>query len=196
VSRRFGRVWRGATFAVFCVFLAAKPLLAQASGASPADSATGWRFRWLNFAIVLGAIIYFFVKRAAPYFRRHSEEIARQIAEGTRAREAAEKQRREVREKLAGIEREIAEMAAEAKRGAEAEAERLHALMRKDAEAIERAAEEEIAAAGRAAAMKWKALAAELAIARAEDTLRRELTPQAEAALFQTFVAELERSAN
>ena len=74
--------------------LAAAPVLAEESNPSPADSPTGQIFRWVNFAIVFGLIVYAF-RKARPYFRSHTEEIAQKIAEGARAREAAEKQRSE-----------------------------------------------------------------------------------------------------
>ena len=177
------------------LFVAA-PVLAQEGEASPADSTTGWVFRWLNFAIVFGAIAYFTVKKGGPYFRAHAEEIARKIAEGTRAREAAERQRKEVQAKLANIEKDIAEMRAESQRDAHAEEQRLRALAREEAQKIERAAQAEIAAAERDARMELKAFGAKLAIERAEALLREELTPKSEEALFQAFVQELGRSVN
>jgi F-type H+-transporting ATPase subunit b len=187
---------RRAGFLGVLVLVGALPLLAQEGEASPADSTIGWVFRWLNFAIVFGAIGYFAVKKGGPYFRGRAEEIARMIAEGTRAREAAERQRQEAQAKLANIEREVAEMRAEANRDAEAEAQRLRALAREEAEKIERAAQAEIVAAERAARMELKAFAARLAVERAETLLREELTPKSEAALFQAFVQELGRSVN
>jgi len=174
--------------------LFAIPAMAQESE-SPADTTTGWVFRWLNFAIVLALIVYFF-RWLGPYFRKHSEEISSKIAEGARAREAAEQQRRGVQAKMAGIQTEVSAMREAAKRGALAEAERLKALARTEAEAIERAAQAEIAAAERAARIELKLLAARIAVERAESVLRQELTPQAEAALFKGFVAELEGSPN
>jgi F-type H+-transporting ATPase subunit b len=190
------RLLRNAGLLAMFVSMAAMPLLAQEGEASPVDSPTGWVFRWLNFAIVFGVIAYFAVKKGGPYFRRQAEEISRKIAEGTRAREAAERQRQEVQAKLANIENEIAGMRAEAKRDAEAEAQRLRALGREEAEKIERAAQAEIVAAERAARMELKVFAARLAVERAEAQLRQELTPKSEAALFQAFVQELERSVN
>jgi F-type H+-transporting ATPase subunit b len=178
------------------VLLTALPVLAQEGEASPADSPIGWIFRWLNFAIVFGAISYLAWIKGGPYFRGQAEEISRKIAEGARAREAAERQRKEAQAKLANIESEIATMRAEAKRDAEAEAQRLRALAREEAEKIERAAQAEIAAAERAARTELKALAARMAVERAEALLRKELTPKSEAALFQAFVQELERSVN
>ena len=177
------------------VLLAAGPALAQENQPSPADTPTGWLFRWINFAIVLALIIYAF-RKAAPSFRSHQEEISRQIEEGKRAREAAERQQREAEAKIAGIDKFVAEMRAEAKRGVEAEAARLRDLAKTEAEMIEAAAKAEIAAAERAARLELKVFAARIAVERAEAMLQKEMTPGAEAALFGTFVAQLERSAN
>jgi F-type H+-transporting ATPase subunit b len=178
------------------VFLcAAAPVLAQESEPSPADSSTGWVFRWINFAIVLGLIVYA-LRKAAPGFRSHAEEISQKIAEGTRAREAAEKQRAEAQAKLAGIGNDVAQIRAEAKKGAEFEAQRLHDLARSEAAAIERAAQAEIAAAERAARNELKVWAAQIAVERAEASLRQQMTPDAEATLVRTFVAELEVNVN
>jgi F-type H+-transporting ATPase subunit b len=195
---------RGAFFSlarrVGCIavlsLLAVLPALAQEGESSPADSPTGWIFRWLNFAIVFGAITYFAVKKGGPYFRRQADEISRKIAEGARAREAAEQQRKEIQAKLAGIEQEVAAMREEAKRDADAEAQRLRALARAEAQKIEVVAQAEIAAAERAARMELKSLGARMAVERAEALLREELTPKAETALFHNFVRELERSPN
>jgi F0F1-type ATP synthase membrane subunit b/b' len=193
VSMR-ARLRQAASFSV-CLLLIAAPAFAQENEPSPADSTTGWIFRWLNFAIVLGIAVYGF-RKAAPYFRTHAEEISQKIAEGTRAREAAEQDRRAAQAKLAGIETEVAQMRVDAKRGAQAEAGRLRAMARAEAEAIERSAQAEIVAAERAARLELKALAARIAVERAEAVLRSELTPETESTLFRNFVAELERSAN
>ncbi len=186
------RIRQAGSFAAFFLLLAL-PVFAQDEQPSPADSTTGWVFRWLNFAIVLGLFIYAFGK-AAPYFRRHAQEISEKIAEGTRAREAAEAGRRAAQAKLAGIETEVAALRVEAKRSAQTEGERLRAQARAEAEAIERSAHAEIAAAERAARLELKALAARIAVEHAEALLRSELTPRTEATLFGNFVAELEGS--
>lgn len=181
--------------AVAALLLAAAPALAQESGSSITDSTSGWVFRWVNFALLAAILVYAFWK-AGPKFRKNSEEITRKIAEGTRARDAAERQRREVRTKLAAIDTEVAAMREEAKRGAEAEAERIRALAKAEAELIERAAQAEIAAAQRAARLELRATAARMAIHMAEGMLREKLTPGDESALFRNFVAELERNPN
>jgi F-type H+-transporting ATPase subunit b len=176
------------------VILLSLPALAQDS-TPPEDTSTGHIFRWLNFAIVF-ALIVWGLSKALPHFRSNTEAISAQIAEGARAREAAEQQRRQVQGKIAGIPQEVETMRADAKRSMQAESERLRALARNEAETIERAAQAEIAAAERAARIELKTIAAGLAIERAEAVLRGELTPEAEAGLFRGFVADLNGSRN
>jgi F-type H+-transporting ATPase subunit b len=191
-----GHARRMALLSGIALLLLAMPALAEESNPAPENSPAGWVFRWINFAIVFFAIVYFFAKVAGPSLRVSSDEISQKIAEGARAREAAERQRREVKEKVANIEKDVASLREAARRGAEAEAVRLKVLAKQEAETIERAAQAEIFAAQRAAQLELKALAARLAIERAEALLRNEITLEAQASLFRTFVAELERSAN
>ncbi|HUJ32650.1 MAG TPA: ATP synthase F0 subunit B [Candidatus Acidoferrum sp.] len=185
------RLLTAAGFFATLFFLACSPALAQEGEASPADSPTGWIFRWLNFAIVFGAIAYFAVKKGRPYFRENAAAIAAKIAEGARARDAAEEHRREIDAKMADLDKEIAAMREEAKRDADAEGKRLRALARQEAERIEQTAQAEITAAERAARLELKALAARLALERAQSLLEKELTPQVEAGLFRAFVQDL-----
>ena len=180
----------------FLVLLVAMPALAQEGEASPADSTVGWIFRWLNFVLVFGAIAWAIRKYGAPYFRQHADEISQQIAESARAREAAERQRREMQAKLAGLDDEVMRIRAAAKRDADAKAQRLRDQAHAEAEKIQRVAREEIAAAEREARMGLKILGARLALDRAEKLVREEITPQAEEVLFREFLVELQRSLN
>lgn len=177
-------------------FLGAAPLLAQQESAPVANSSVGWIFRWINFALVFGAIIYYAVKKGGPYFRENAEVISERIAEGARAREAAEERRREIETKMAALGNEIEEMRVLAKRDSEAELQRLRAMSRDDAQRIEKAAEAEIAAAERASRLELKALAARLTLERAESLLKQQLDPQNDAALFRAFVADVAGRAN
>jgi F-type H+-transporting ATPase subunit b len=179
----------------FFLLATAAPAFAQDEG-SPADTTIGWVFRWLNFALVFGGIAYLLVKVGRPLFRSRAEAVANAIAEATRVREEAEARLRDAEAKLAGLEREIATLRGEARRDAAAEADRIRGLARDEAEKIARAAQLEIQAAERAARMELKAAGARLAIDRAESLLRREITPQAESALFRGFVHDLERGVN
>jgi F0F1-type ATP synthase membrane subunit b/b' len=177
------------------LFVTTAPVFAAEEARNSADSMAGWVFRWLNFAIVFGGIAYLLVK-AGPAFRGKADKISAAIGEASRAREAAERQRRETQQKLANLEKEIAEMRTEAKRDADAEAQRLRDMAKSEAEKIEKVARAEIAATERAARLELKATGAQLAIDGAAALLRQNLTPQGEAQLFRAFVAELEGNLN
>jgi F0F1-type ATP synthase membrane subunit b/b' len=169
---------------------AAAPAFAEEAKQSPADAPVGQVFRWINFAIVMALLIYGF-RKALPYFHTHAEEISQKIAEGARAREAAEKRRSEAQAKLASIGTDVAEMRLEAKRAAALEAERVRGLARTEADTIERAAQAEIAATERAARLELKTLAARMAIERAEVLLREELKPKVQTERFLELVVAL-----
>lgn len=190
------RLLNALTFSALLLFFCALPALAQESRKGPEDSSIGWVFRWVNFVLVAGLIVYLMVKKGGPYFRRTTQAVSSKVAEGTRAREAAEQRRREIETKLAGLDKEIEEMRATAKRDSEAEVRRLRAMARDDAERIEKSAQAEIAAAERAGRLELKALAARLTVERAESLLRAELNPENDAALFRAFVGELGGRAN
>jgi F-type H+-transporting ATPase subunit b len=191
------RAWLGGiAVAAVLVLCEVGPAFAQEEGASPADSTIGWVFRWLNFGLVFGGIAYLLARYGAPAFRTRADAISNAIAEGARAREEAENRRREAEAKLAGLEREIAEIRAAARKDTQAEIERIRALAREDAEKIERAALAEIDAAERAARIELKKLAADLAIEGASTLLRQQITPRAQGLLFRNFIEELERGVN
>jgi F-type H+-transporting ATPase subunit b len=176
------------------VLLFAVPSFASEAGDAPADSPAGRTFRWVNFAIVFAGLLYVVVKWGAPAFRRHAEEISQKIAEGARAREAAEVHRAEIRAKLDGLEAEVEKMRVDAAREAEAEAQRLRSLSKREAQKIEDNAQAEIAAAIRAGQLALKSLAARHAIAQAEALLRKEIDATADSNLVRAFVKDLEGS--
>jgi F0F1-type ATP synthase membrane subunit b/b' len=188
--REFGRV-----AAVFCsaILLTAGPVFAQEAAT---ESPAGRTFRWLNFAIVFALLAYVIVKYGAPSFRKRASQIAEKIAEGARAHEAAETQRREIQAKVANLQSEIEQLRVQGRRDAEEEAQRLRDTVRSESEKIEQAAHTEIEAAARAGRLELKALGARLSVQLAEAMLRQELTPQAEAKLFRSFVGELGRNVN
>lgn len=179
------------TFTVLC---AAAPVFAQ-EGEGPVNTPSGMIFRIVNSAVVVALFVWAF-KKCTPIFRKRAEEISQKIEEGTLAREAAERQRQEIKAKLAGLETEIQNLRVAGKREAEAEAQRLRELAKVEAQKVEENAKAEIAAAVRAGQMALKSLTAGKAVAQAEAMLRQQITPQTDAGLVRTFVADLDRSIN
>jgi len=182
-----------AIYSAFLLFLMALPA-AAAEGGDETNSPLGWTFRWIHFAIVFGLIAYLLATKAPAYFRGRAESIAASIAESGRSRAEGERRRKEAAEKLAGLEQELAEMRAAALRDGAAEAERIRLAMREEVAKIERAAQAEIAAAARAARSELKAVAARLAVSRAQAQLEKQMTTASEGAIFRAFVVQLTQS--
>ncbi|HME11984.1 MAG TPA: hypothetical protein VKF79_03920 [Candidatus Acidoferrum sp.] len=153
-------------------------------------------FKWINFAIVAGAVIWVFAKVLPPKFRGNAEKINSAIAKATAAKKEADALLREAENKLANLEKEVSELRESATREGAAEAERLRAATQSDEEKIATAAKAEIAAAERAARLELKALAAKLAVEGAESLLARQLTPQVQESLVSEFVKSLEARPN
>jgi F-type H+-transporting ATPase subunit b len=179
------------------VLLAAAPAFAsEEGGEDPVYSTVGLVFRIINFLIVAFGAWYVFAKLLPNKFHARAKGIAASISDAARAKQEAKQRLREAEKKLDRLDLEVNVMRENAQRDAGAEAERIRAAAREEAAKIDRAAEMEIVAAERAARMDLKALAARLAVERAEATLRGEMTPTTEAALFRALVSDLGRSAN
>lgn len=195
-ARRALRLGSSLAAMVFAAALLAAPALAAANPQEEAGTTTGWIYRWINFAIFVGVLVWVFVKKTPPYFRGRQEAIAAAIAESARAREEAERQQREAEAKMATLDKEVADLRERAKRESVAEINRIRALTQEDAKRIEVAGQMEVRAAERAAEMELKAIAARTAIERSEKLLEKQMTAQADATLFREFVVELNGSAN
>jgi len=153
-------------------------------------------FKWINFAIVAGVIVWVFGKLLPPVFRKKADAISSAIKNATNAKAAADARLREAEAKLLNLEKEVAELRASLERESAAELERLRAATDADAQKIATAAKAEIEAAERAARLELKALAANLAVDGAETLLATKLTPQTQESLISNFVKSLEGRPN
>jgi F-type H+-transporting ATPase subunit b len=153
-------------------------------------------FKWINFAIVAGVIVWVFGKLLPPVFRKRAEAVSSAITSATSAKAAADAQLREAESRLANLQKEVTELRAYAEREAAAEAERLRAATQGDTQKIAAAAKAEIEATERAARLELKALAANLAVDGAESLLAKQLTPKAQESLISNFVKSLEGRPN
>ena len=169
---------------------------AAEEGASNAAAAATEIFKWINFAIVAGALIWVFAKILPPKFRANAQNISSAITKATAAKAEADRQLNDAQQRLARLEDEVHALRAEAQKDAAAEAERLRALAKSDVEKVAIAAKAEIAAAERAARIELKALAARLAVDNAESLVAKQLTPQTQEALVANFVESLQGSPN
>ncbi len=164
---------------------------AEEGGNAASEGATEI-FKWINFAIVAGVIVWVFGKLLPPGFRKRAEAVSSAIIDATSAKAAADAQLREVENRLANLQKEVAELRALSEREAAAEVERLRAATESDAQKIAAAAKAEIEATERGARLELKALAANLAVDGAETLLARQLTRTAQESLISNFVKSLE----
>lgn len=169
---------------------------AAEEGDAGAASAPTELFKWINFAIVAAAVIWVFGKILPSKFRANAEKISSAITKAAAAKAEAERKLKDAEQRLARLEEEVRGLREEALREGAAEAERIRALARSDAEKIGIAAKAEIEAAERAARIQLKALAAKLAVEGAESLLAKQLTPMNQDALIAGFVETLQGRPN
>lgn len=187
---------RFAAGVLFVSLFAAVGANATEEGGNAAAERATEIFKWINFAIAAGAIVWVFGKMLPPVFRKRAEAVSSAIANATGAKAAADARLREAESRLANLQNEVAELRAFAERESAAEVQRLRAATQTDAQKIAAAAKAEIEAAERAARLELKALAANLAVDGAETLLAKQLTPQAQESLISNFVQSLEGRPN
>jgi F-type H+-transporting ATPase subunit b len=181
---------------LFVSLFAAVSLQAAEEGGNAAAERATEIFKWINFAIVAGLIVWVFGKKLPSVFRQRAEAVSSAITSATSVKAAADAQLRDAETRLANLQKEVAELRALSEKEAAAEVERLRAATLSDAQKIAAAAKAEIEAAERAARLELKALAANLAVDGAESLLAKQLTPKAQESLISNFVKSLEGRPN
>ena len=182
--------------ALFVLFLAVVGAQAAEEGGNTATERATEIFKWINFAIVAGVIVWVFGKLLPPVFQKRAEAISSAITKATSVKAVADAQLREAETRLANLQKEVAELRAYAEKEAAAEVERLRAATQTDIQKIAAAAKAEMEAAERAARLELKAMAANLAVDGAESLLAKQLTPKAQESLISNFVKSLEGRPN
>lgn len=184
------KVWCGLVVALLVGGWALQAGAAEEGGGA-AEQGTGLAFKWVHFLIVVGALVYVIRKYGRPFFRAKADSISAAIGRASAAKAEAERLLAEAAAKLASLDQEVAAFRAMAHQEAAAELERLRAMTKIDAEKIASAAQAEIAAAERAARVELKALAAKLAVDRAQSLVAEALTPAVQKAMLDHFVEGL-----
>ena len=149
-------------------------------------------WKWANFVVLAGGIGYLVGKNAGPMFAARSRQIRKDIVEAEAARQEAEARAAAVDRRLTNLEAEIAALREEASREAEAETRRLEEHTAAEIGKIQAHAEQNIAAAAKAARLELKRYSAELAIGLAERKIRDRMTPEAQDTLVRGFVRDLQ----
>jgi F-type H+-transporting ATPase subunit b len=191
-AKLYARIIASMLFSVLFVTLSAH---AEEAGSASQQSAENL-FKWINFALVAGLIVWLCLKKGPAFFGRRADVISADIQKSTEAKKQAEEQLRDAETRLQNLEKEVADLRASAQRESAAEADRIRNLTVTDEQKIADAAQAEVDAAERAARLELKALAANLAVNGAESLLLKQLTPAAQEALINNFVKTLDGRPN
>jgi F-type H+-transporting ATPase subunit b len=148
-----------------------------------------WLGMVLNFAIIAGVIIWAGRKYLPGLFRDRTGAIQKAMQEAQKASDEARRKLAEIETRLQKLDVEIGMMRNSAEREGAAEEARIQAAAQEDARKIVSSAEQEIAAAAKAARRQLTAHAADLAVALAQKQIHVDVPT--DQALVRDFAAQL-----
>lgn len=153
-----------------------------------------WLSVFLNFAVVLGVILWASVKWMPGVFRARTASIQQAMLEARKASEEAQRRLAEIERRLSRLDAEIAQMQATAENDAAAEDARTKTAAEEEVRKIVESAEQEIAAAAKTARRDLTAYVADLAVSLAEKQIKVDATT--DQALIKEFSQNLSSQTN
>ena len=166
---------------------------APATGEAPEHEASPWDtfFQWANFLLIGGAIWYLGKKYAVPLLSQRARAIQEDMERSARAVAEASQRLTQIEEQLQRLGEEIQRLRQTALQEAAAEQARIEAVAQSESGKIVQAAEQEIAAAAKAARRELQRYTAELAVGLAEKRIRETISLEAEKRILRSFVNDL-----
>jgi F0F1-type ATP synthase membrane subunit b/b' len=149
-----------------------------------------WKF--INLAVFVVVLIIAMRKFGVrEIFRDRKETIVRELARAREERDAALAKLKEVEERLALLDTEVAKIKEQSVREAAAERERIAGLTKIEITKLGEQATREIESAGKAAKKELRRYAAEQSVRLAEEIVRREMRPEDDARLIANNIEEI-----
>jgi F0F1-type ATP synthase membrane subunit b/b' len=148
-----------------------------------------WLSLVLNFVVIAGAIVWAARKYLPGMFRDRTAAIQKAMQEAQKASEEARSRLAEIESRLLKLDSEIGMIRDAAEKEGAAEEARIKAASEEDARKIVTAAEQEIAAAAKAARRQLTAYAADLAVGLARKQIHVDATT--DQALVRNFAGQL-----
>jgi len=148
-----------------------------------------WVCLVLNFGLIAAVIIWFSKTKLPSLFRSRTASIQRALEEARRASAEANRRLAGIEARLAKLDLEIGEMRAAAEQEAVAEEQRIKTAAADDVRKVVESAEQEIAAAAKAARRELTAYAADLAVTLAAKQIR--VDAATDQALVRNFAQQL-----
>lgn len=131
-----------------------------------------WLAVGINFAIVVGVVAWASKKNLPAMFRNRTATIQKSLEEARRASEGANRRLSDIESRLGRLDQEIADMRTAGEKEAAAEEQRIKAATAEDARRILESAQQEIAAAAKAARRDLTAFTADLAVSLATKQIK------------------------
>src|SRR6266852_1085923 len=150
-----------------------------------------WKF--VNLAIFVGAMIFILTRKVklGEAFRTRRENIKQELARAQQERDAAVAKLKEVEERLARLDTEVAEIQEQSKREAAEERERIARATETEIAKLGEQAQREIESAGKTARHELRRYTAEQSVRLAEEMIRREMKPEDDVRLIARNIEEL-----
>jgi len=150
-----------------------------------------WKF--INLAIFIPVFIWFLNRflGARGFLRGRKDQIRRDLVQAQQERDAAVAKLKEVEERLARLDTEVAEIRERSKREAAEERERIARSTETEMAKLGEQAQREIESAGKTAKHELRRYTAEQSVRLAEEMIRREMKPEDDARLIDRNIREL-----
>lgn len=150
-----------------------------------------WKF--INLFVFVGALVFILVRKArlGDAFRARREGIKTELEKARIERDAAVAKLKEVEERLAGLNSEIATVKGKSEREAAAERERIARTTEAEVSKLTTQAQREIENAGKAAKNELRRFTAEQSVRMAEELIKRDMRAEDDGRLIRRNIEEM-----
>lgn len=150
-------------------------------------------WRVINLLVFVIFIIYILRSkvRIGQVFDNRAASIVKELEQAKRDKQESQDRLAELEARLGRLDQEIADIRAEAERESAREAERVQQTAAADAEKIRQTAQREIEGAMKAAKGDLRAFVADQSVALAEGIIRREIRPEDNTRMVNSFIDDL-----
>jgi F-type H+-transporting ATPase subunit b len=174
-----------------CGLLLAVPALAESEHGGGGE---GLLFPWINFALLIGVLVYVARKPVQAFFADRRRGIHEDLERAAELHRQAEERHAKWQRRLVDLERELEEIRRSGRERAESERDQILADARAGADRIQRTARTAIDQELRRAKEVLRDEAAELAVDLAAGMLRDRVTDEDRARLVDEFIARVEQA--
>ena len=148
-------------------------------------------WRWVNLFIFVGALVYILRRPIGESLRARREGIRRDLMRAQEEKAAAVAKLEEVNARLARLDEEVAVIREQAQRDATEERERIALSTEEDSQRLREQARREIESAAKNARQELRRYSAEQSVKLAEEIISREIRPEDDARLVNSYIEEL-----